>query len=68
MCFLFFKDVAYKYDEHEDNKKPTILADQLSGHWFLRCCGAERDAVSSIKNEAMENAMNVTLVIHYLRG
>lgn len=33
----------YKFDAASASKD-TIMADQLCGHWYLRCCGFDYDA------------------------
>lgn len=32
----------YKFDAASSSKE-TIMADQLCGHWYLRCCGFDYD-------------------------
>lgn len=33
----------YKFDTASSAKKAVIMADQLCGHWYLRCCGFDYD-------------------------
>ncbi|KAL5111080.1 Non-lysosomal glucosylceramidase [Taenia crassiceps] len=35
----------YRYDMHDSETNPTIMADQICGHWLLRACGAPTDAI-----------------------
>ncbi|VDM31562.1 unnamed protein product [Hydatigera taeniaeformis] len=35
----------YRYDMHDSETNPTIMADQICGHWLLRTCGAPIDAI-----------------------
>ncbi|KAL5970038.1 Non-lysosomal glucosylceramidase, partial [Taenia solium] len=36
---------VYRYDMHDSESNPTIMADQICGHWLLRACGAPADAI-----------------------
>lgn len=33
----------YKFDTMSSSKKQVVMADQLCGHWYLRCCGFDYD-------------------------
>lgn len=33
----------YKFDTMSSSKKSVVMADQLCGHWYLRCCGFDYD-------------------------
>lgn len=33
----------YKFDTMSSSKKHLVMADQLCGHWYLRCCGFDYD-------------------------
>lgn len=33
----------YKFDTMSSSKKAVVMADQLCGHWYLRCCGFDYD-------------------------
>lgn len=33
----------YKFDTMSSSKKHVVMADQLCGHWYLRCCGYDYD-------------------------
>ena len=33
----------YKFDTISSSKKSVVMADQLCGHWYLRCCGFDYD-------------------------
>lgn len=39
----------YKFDV-SSNSKESIMADQLCGHWYLRCCGFDYDVINFFIN------------------
>lgn len=43
---LWIKDY-YKFDVSSSSKE-SIMADQLCGHWYLRCCGFDYDVCTLI--------------------
>ena len=40
----------YKFDT-SSNSKESVMADQLCGHWYLRCCGFDYDVNNYLFDE-----------------
>lgn len=43
----------YQYDCSNKWYHRSIMSDQLNGHWYVRSCGAPKDAVSDVRNSPM---------------
>lgn len=54
----------YKFDMNSDNKD-SIMADQLCGHWYLKCCGVDYE-VNIFKENLKKKNNLLKYNIYYL--